>query len=427
MRQDGYSMIAAHAEPEASSIRQNWAAIAIFVVLLACSNAQAKSKDEEPIYEGRCNPESPPLLILSENPPEYFSDHSGMTEHEKIMLNVRKQRTAYEWVRTSFDRYTDVCLTSPIDYYRVAKEIGESLPPPVGETSSVSSDEEVVHAPYDPAHLPGIYRAAQLSGAHYMVVAKWVASSTDAYYREDVSMKQGALFARMSSTGTNASSSAVEFDIEVHDMTRSEFLFRKRYSAFEETVFAQAMLRSLPGQQVSKAGLYSAPVRKAIVTGILDDIHKAVAQRGQLREDHASQEPKLQSPTPMVLLDRNAMGGYLEIDAWVWRMERRDTLTEATLWFRSASNEIQPRVSLARNASGLMGIAKTTSGQVYRVVEDSNSTQTVHFDGGRGSMKVAFRNDLGALGKVSMYFDVRVQTQGSDVVRRVTFPLVEAL
>ncbi len=389
------------------------AACATFTLLATLMAGCATLPSDSERMAPRCD-RTAPILVMAMDPDETVIPRG---EPGFFPLRTKDERMSmYRWLWLTFDRQTQACLVSPLDFISAANrsklDIGTVS---AFGRSAASTAASVDHLGFDPQKMPSILAAAAAAGAKFVVVGKWVDGKWASYKLAEVSGQQSgsASFSRSMEVTTFAGLAKVE--VQVYDAPTGALVYRKRYAGLEEVL--------LSGGSSPSVRIHSPAVRQAIAAGVIEDLTRFMMQSPQTAEAAQKMPGRGMAASRPIQLQLQGAGIIAKLDVALQEVKRSERFTEFTLRFHNLNQSAEAQVSLNRTALGLMAIAKATSGQVYLSDDGAGRLpeRLLLRPGEAGQISVVLKNDLGAMQEVSLYVDVDVRVGRASGTRRVTF------
>lgn len=357
------------------------------------------------------------ILFLADDPRQVVIGR-GQPGFPDVIRPTDGTITFYQWVAFTFLNLTEVCQISPLDYLEATRRLGID----VGTFGArgrpvVQQAMEFDHVGYDPRTREATLRAAAAAGARYLVVGQWKGASSDVYDLVQMTRSTNAWFVSGSRVTNRVQGVLVSVEFHVHDVATGSLMFRKRYTAFEEDRFS---LSSVPL-------IHTLNVRKAIVEGLVADISQAVVSPAILKpSEYRVNRLSLPASAPLVIVDRQSLARFVTIAVTLEAIERTDRFTRFELRLHNQNSSDRAIVAVRTTKLGVMAFAKSISGQVFIVPENSKRPDRLELRAGEaGTLTITLQNDLGLMGEVALYVDVDVQSGRARENLRITFPNVQ--
>jgi hypothetical protein len=390
------------------------ASVCSALILGGCASAPSDTKRMAP----RCA-NAAPILLMATDPAQVVIKKGDIGSFPYRTSD--QELTMYRWLWLTFDRQTEACLTSPLDYIAAASKTQMDIGTvsAFGRTAAATASS-VDHLGFDQQKREAILAAAASAGAKFVVVGTWVGGKSERYRLLQATGAQGSWGYSHSTVEATVDGALAQVEVQVFDAPAGALVYRKLYSGFEET--------QLGGGTKPSANIHAAAVRQAIASGVIEDLTRYMLTAGQ-SEPTEKRQAGLGMPASLpIVLKLGAKAGIGKLGVTLEEIQRSERYTRFDLRFHNLDSAHGAQVALSRNSLGLMSMAKSTSGQVYRS-DDKPARRTERLmlrSGEAGTLSVVLRNDLGAMHDVALYVDVEVRLGQASGVRRATFPSIQS-
>lgn len=366
----------------------------------------------------RCD-RTAPILLMATDPAETVIQR-GEPGFSPIRTSGESM-SMYRWLWLTFDRQTQACLVSPLDFMSAAARLQLDI----GTVSAfgrvaAATAASIDHLGFDPQKMPSILAAAAAAGAKFVVVGRWVDGKWASYKLVEVSGTQGEWFSSSRSVEVTTVAGLAKVEVQVFDAPSGALVYRKQYAGLEEVL--------LSGGSSPSVRIHSPEVRKAISAGVIEDLTRYMMQSPQTADSALKMPRRGMSASRPIELQLQGAGIVAKLDVSLEEIKRSERFTEFRLRFHNLHRDADAQVSLSRTALGPMVIAKATSGQVYLSDDKAGrSPEPLMLRAGEaGLMSFVLRNDLGAMHEIALYVDVDVRVGRASGTRRITFPNLNA-